>query len=578
MGLSHSSIYHSSHVRSVTTSGPVIVEPFSEIYPRLDIYDFYGNEKYEPQVDLLIQSYQALYDRPYNDMRSFYQVAGIHGLPYTAYDGVTGGAEEYHNDTDWETGRFGGYCHHGDVLFPPWHRPYMLLIESLLVEEAKKIALQYPDNEKEKYVEAAKQLRHPYWDWADVKAIEGVPKIFTSPEIKINTPNGKKNVKNPLKSFTLPVDLSYPLVKGQNPTDKPNYNVPNISYNPYTPVGYPTVRHPNSNYEDQTDLLNSNMSVYVPTVFRPGMYQMFHISDFLRFSSHGVNSDDSQSGNFFSGHPPPTNPAGMAHFASMETTHDDFHLVCGGPGGHMGYVDLATFDPIFFFHHSNMDHVLNKAIDEYTDLTPFRKTKTEFWKSSDVPDIEKLGYTYLEVEKFKGQDPKKLKAYVLELYKPDPHFGRRFFVKLTIKVGKLDGPCSIRVFIDLPDANAQTLVTSPHFAGLVSMWSSNKKHAHDNSFVYGTVDITAAMEQLNIRSQVHDPLQEVNTTTGLLGPLWLFNVEKDITIVPVSLNGYEVSPKEVGVDKIEVFTFEHDKVDPNFLDENSGKYYGSKKF
>ncbi|KAF0548413.1 Di-copper centre-containing protein [Gigaspora margarita] len=94
MGLSHSSIHHSSHARSVTASGPVIVEPFSETYPRLDIYDFYGNEKYEPQVDLLIQSYQALFDRPYDDMRSFYQVSGIHGLPFTAYDGITGGAQE----------------------------------------------------------------------------------------------------------------------------------------------------------------------------------------------------------------------------------------------------------------------------------------------------------------------------------------------------------------------------------------------------------------------------------------------------------------------------------------------------
>ncbi|CAG8664684.1 4348_t:CDS:2 [Gigaspora rosea] len=49
MGLSHTSIYHSSHVRSVMTSGPVIVEPFSDLYPRLDIWDFYGNETYKPQ-------------------------------------------------------------------------------------------------------------------------------------------------------------------------------------------------------------------------------------------------------------------------------------------------------------------------------------------------------------------------------------------------------------------------------------------------------------------------------------------------------------------------------------------------
>ncbi|KAF0548412.1 Di-copper centre-containing protein [Gigaspora margarita] len=212
------------------------------------------------------------------------------------------------------------------------------------------------------------------------------------------------------------------------------------------------------------------MSEYVHTVIRPGIYQMFHISNFLRFSSDGVNSNGNQARFLLSGHSFPSNPVGLAHFSTIETVHDVFHLVFGGPG-----------------------------------------------------------------------------AYVLELYKPDPHYGRRFFVKLTIKAGKLDGPYSTRVFIDLPDANAQTPITSPHFAGLVSMWSSTKNHVHDNTFVYGTVDITAAMKRLNIRTQVHDPLHEVNITTGLLSTIWIFDVEKEINIVPVSLNGKGVSPKEAGL-------------------------------
>ncbi|CAG8728265.1 10706_t:CDS:1, partial [Racocetra fulgida] len=92
MGLSHSSTYHSSHIRDVAESGPVIVEPHSEIYPRLPIEDFIGcdNETYSPQFELLVQSYQAMYDRHHTDMRSYYQVAGIHSLPWTPYDGVTG--------------------------------------------------------------------------------------------------------------------------------------------------------------------------------------------------------------------------------------------------------------------------------------------------------------------------------------------------------------------------------------------------------------------------------------------------------------------------------------------------------
>ncbi|CAG8577797.1 3929_t:CDS:1, partial [Cetraspora pellucida] len=112
-----------------------------------------------------------------------------------------------------------------------------------------------------------KTTSHPYWDWADEKALKGIPEIFISPEVEINAPDGKKKIKNPLKSYILPVDLSHPLEKGQNPTDKPNYKIPNMTYNPFTPARYPTIRHPNSNYEDQYDIMNINISTYVPSVF-----------------------------------------------------------------------------------------------------------------------------------------------------------------------------------------------------------------------------------------------------------------------------------------------------------------------
>ncbi|CAG8702090.1 4531_t:CDS:1, partial [Gigaspora rosea] len=64
MGLSHSSIYDSSHVRNVMTSGPVIVEQFSDLYPRLYIWDFYGNETYKPQFGLFIQSFDRSMNVP----------------------------------------------------------------------------------------------------------------------------------------------------------------------------------------------------------------------------------------------------------------------------------------------------------------------------------------------------------------------------------------------------------------------------------------------------------------------------------------------------------------------------------
>ncbi|CAG8709016.1 7080_t:CDS:2, partial [Gigaspora rosea] len=580
----------------VPISNPVILEPFPDIYPRLDIRDFYGNETYRPHFDLLIQSYQAMYDRPHKDVRSFYQVAGIHGLPYEPYDGVTG-VHEY-NSSGWGKDRWGGYCHHGDSIFITWHRPYMLLFESILVNEANKIALQYNDNEKGKYVEAAKQLRHPYLDWADEKAIEGVPEIFLIPEIEINTPNGRKKVKNPLKSYTLPVDLSHPLEQGHNPWDKPHYIIPTSV--PFTPAGYPTIRYPNANYEDQNDILNASLSVYVSTVFRPGLYQMFHLSEYLPFSTIGTDQSEGTSVP-----PPPSVFFESAHFASIETTHDAFHLVTGGLGGHMSHATTAAFDPIFFFHHVNIDRLfalwqevfpnswvsqnidalgtyteeMNAAINENTDLTPFRKTKTEFWKSSDIRYIEKLGYTYPQVTMFKGQDPKILQEYLLNLYKPDPYYGLRFFAKLTIEEGKFIGPYPIRVYVNLKNATSQTPITSPHFAGLVAMWHNiNHFHAINNICVIETVDITAAMKRLGIQIEIHNYTQEVNNATYLLNSTACFDIENNITIVPVLINGKGISLKDAGVNKVEVISFEHDKVNPNFLAENTGQYYDGKSF
>ncbi|CAG8572793.1 11162_t:CDS:2 [Dentiscutata heterogama] len=583
MGLSHSS--------------KVITYPHEEIYPRLDILDMTSNQSYAPQFDLLIQSFQALQDRPYDDMRSFYQIAGIHGLPFTAYDGIEG-AYPYRS-SEFLGGRWGGYCHHGDVIFPTWHRAYALLLEGQLRTEAKEIANKYPSDQKDKYVEAAKQLRHPYWDWADEKAIKGVPDVFITPTLEINTPNGKQKVKNPLKSYTLPVDLADPLPKGLNPNDA-NYTVPNVSYIPFTPKGYQTVRHPNNKNVDQVDIMNINMSTYIQSVFRPGFYQMFHISDFTKFSNHGLTSKGGELPDFNPGHPKPFNRLGFSHFASWETTHDGFHVVIGGTGGHMTYVDIASFDPIFSFHHVNMDrifalwqkiypnswiisnidvngtytNIMGEVINEYTELTPFRKSETEFWTSDDVRDFTKLGYTYPEVEKFYGNSTAILN-YVLELYKPDPHYDTRFFVKVTIESGKVKGPFVIRVFVDLPSADSSTPTTSPNFAGFVAMWQSD---AHNSTFVEGTVDITAAMERLNIRTQKHDFVHEVNLTTGLVNPASLFNIGTDINLVPVMIDGSEILPEAAGVKLVEVFSFEHDKVDKNFLVESTGQYYTAKKF
>jgi tyrosinase len=48
---------------------------------------------------------------------SYYQIAGIHGQPILPWNDAT-------RDKD-----VTGYCTHSSVLFPTWHRAYMLLFE-----------------------------------------------------------------------------------------------------------------------------------------------------------------------------------------------------------------------------------------------------------------------------------------------------------------------------------------------------------------------------------------------------------------------------------------------------------------
>lgn len=54
-----------------------------------------------------------------DDPMSYYQLAAIHGRPYIRWPGEGKGADEVKQ----------GYCCHGSVIFPTWHRPYLSLFE-----------------------------------------------------------------------------------------------------------------------------------------------------------------------------------------------------------------------------------------------------------------------------------------------------------------------------------------------------------------------------------------------------------------------------------------------------------------
>lgn len=67
--------------------------------------------------NLFMQALGALEQNP--SLLGYYQLSGIHGFPTNTWDDVN----KKFGDA------YGGYCAHGVLIFPTWHRPYLSLVE-----------------------------------------------------------------------------------------------------------------------------------------------------------------------------------------------------------------------------------------------------------------------------------------------------------------------------------------------------------------------------------------------------------------------------------------------------------------
>ncbi|CAG8443278.1 6083_t:CDS:2 [Cetraspora pellucida] len=496
-----------------TSKELVILKPLSgpdDPKLRLPIETLMSDLNYKIQRDLFLQGFANVQRIKYNDPKSFYAVAGIHGLPY----------EPYNEDGEMT----GGYCHHGDTLFPTWHRPYVSLLEMLIYDEASDIVKGYPDDREEKniYQKGLEDVRFPYWDWASPSTLcQGMPSVLSEEYVTVTTlrDTGEEEIRirNPLRAYTLPVNLGTMGSVGDtsNPTQRP-YD-PDACITPYTPSGYATVRHPNENYLSNMDSTNLEIVRSCSSKFRPSICDILLVEDWLYFSNHNneTNEDDKD----------------YKHYSSIEGVHDSVHDAIGGLGGHMGYTDIAGFDPIFFLHHANVDRLVAiwQAIhpdhpdswiigdDKLAPLKPFLKTETEYWTSDDVRNIKNLGYTYPELKD--PISPKELLKDMLNYYQPIPNSNIKWKLTITVKKNKVGSPFQVRAFIDLPTRSTDSStppITSPNFAGFVSIFARGsetnceKCKSSQDAVVNGEIDLTACMQRLGIinkkNKKVYKPL------------------------------------------------------------------------
>jgi tyrosinase len=315
----------------------------------LEIQKDYENGNKKPLEDLM-HAWHGIKVLPHDNPNSFFVLGGFHGEPFRG-KGVT-------DEAYW-----GGYCNHGNVLFPTWHRVYLLKLEQALQS-----------------IKGCEALMLPYWDQTDTHSTtKGIPSCLTD---EYFTFGDGTTIANPLRSFVFPVSINDA-----------------VEENLYTkPVGYETVRYPlsglvgtdedkqatsihNANYQlpngkidfsKTTPLLDGNVmgwlngTTVLPGTVVPignGIVNKYYLC--VTAPNYTVFSNNTSAG-AWNKDPITKN----IQVTSLEMPHNEIHLSVGGcdvPGydkspisganGDMGENETAGLDPVFFFHHCNVDRV-----------------------------------------------------------------------------------------------------------------------------------------------------------------------------------------------------------------------------
>lgn len=387
-----------------------------------------GNKK--PLEDL-VRAWMGIKNLPDEDLKSFFVIGGYHGEPFRG-KGTT------------DPKYWGGYCNHGNVLFPTWHRAYVLRIEQALQSIVPDVMM-------------------PYWDETSEETLKhGLPWVLTNETFVLDG----ETIENPLLSYTFPVKVNDAVQGDENDYTKPK--------------GYRTVRYPlsgivgteearkitethNRKYQDKSEntaLLDENIVAWLkgpePTDPLPQTKDgiLYEYERCLHAPNYTVFSNTTSAAEWNKNNP-------GSRVVPLEAPHNDVHLAVGGfdsqevpteppqnpsgpfeagiitgSNGDMGENDTAALDPIFFFHHCNVDRVFwlwqkqnghidtleimpeyagtnssdnpvqgpaagqkdNEPLNLDTPLKPFLKDEKDpnsWYASMDCINIEKqLGYTY----------------------------------------------------------------------------------------------------------------------------------------------------------------------------------------
>ncbi|KJX97601.1 hypothetical protein TI39_contig477g00009 [Zymoseptoria brevis] len=354
------------------------------VQPRLEI----GNLATRPdEWSLYIQAMSKWQQAGEDDSDGYYGVSSIHGVPFEDANGVS------KCDTCSNAMGFGT---HDMIIFPTWHRVYLAHFEQKFLAIAQTVAQSYPAASRDRMVAAAGVLRLPFWDWASTPESNSttLPAYITESQITIEGPNGQETMDNPLYKFSFT-----------------SQEVSSNHYDVFT-TWLQTYRYPNSNANSavsNNDQATANMAAQSASL-RDQVYQLLTAcDDWMHFSNDQAGAT-----------------AKCAN--SIESIHNNVHTLAGGAGadgvsgGHLTYLPLSTYDPMFWLHHANVDRIIALWQTIHADkwgasqtaphstwtiptgaqlnmdypLKPFNKDANSYWTSNDAKDWTNLGYDYPE--------------------------------------------------------------------------------------------------------------------------------------------------------------------------------------
>ncbi|KAF5362043.1 hypothetical protein D9756_002723 [Leucocoprinus leucothites] len=373
------------------------------------IQNLYDTGQDRSKLENLIRAFRGIQALDPKDPNSFFRIAGYHGEPFRG-EGAT--------DPSW----WGGYCWHATVLFPTWHRAYLLRLENAL-----------------RSIPGCQDVTLPFWDELanrGAKPARPIPSVLTSLG---STSTAEMTIRSTRTSSRKPWEGGWGSALQQTRglrdclvgTDRDRKE---------------TKAH-NAGFQDQaitTQILNDNVANWLegtveitiddkdkPTPM-PDTYSVYaRYLRCLQAPNYTVFSNTTSQNQWIkdAGQDPSSH-----YVVSLESPHNAKGVYNANPilgaNGDMGNNETAGFDPVFYFHHCYIDYVFavwqrakgltkrgsltliknypgtilkegqphypsGTVIEMTTALIPFEKPSGGYYDSNDMTDYENdLDYTY----------------------------------------------------------------------------------------------------------------------------------------------------------------------------------------